>query len=224
MDSKGGLTIQTSVPTALGMTDDQAKAIQSVGTFGTTVVTEGSQLVQYVGRVLGNVPHDAVGLILGDPLTFVRTLIAEQYDVLLTKIFNRRNVSQTKPVSPSLAIPLLRAAYDESRPELQELWAALIAAAMDPKMSGRVRLSFIDTLKRFDPLDALVLKARHEQQGDLMPNPVAFIAIKLAESADEVQISVENLKILKCAGSATTSVTDFYVTNYGRGLIRACSD
>jgi hypothetical protein len=208
----------------IGVTDEQAKAIQSVATFGTTVVTESSKLVQYLGRVLGTVPHDTVGLVLGDPLGFVRTAIAAQYDVLLTKIFERRRVTQTEPVSPSLAIPLLRAAYDESRPELQALWASLIASAMDPKMSGRVRLSFIDTLKRFDPLDAVVLKKRYEQTGELKPNPIAFIAGMIGEQPTEVQISVDNLKLLKCAASATTSVTEFYVTNYGAALLRACSD
>jgi hypothetical protein len=40
--------------------------------------------------------------------------------------------------------PLLRAAYDESFPELQKLWPELITAAMDPNWSDRVRLSFID--------------------------------------------------------------------------------
>jgi hypothetical protein len=90
-------------------------------------------------------PEDAVGLVLGDPLHFVRTVIARTLDQLISKIFERRGVTDTQPVSPSLAIPLLRAAYDESRPELQQLWADLIAAAMDPKRSGRVRLSFIDS-------------------------------------------------------------------------------
>ena len=71
----------------IGVTDEQAKAIQSVATFGTTVVTESGALVQYLGRVLGTIPHDAVGLVLGDPLGFVRTAIAAQYDLLLTKIF-----------------------------------------------------------------------------------------------------------------------------------------
>ena len=220
---KGAGGALTSVlATGIGVTDEQAKAIQSATTFGTTVVTESSMLVQYLGRVLGTVPHDVVGLILGDPLGFVRTVIAGQYDVWLTRILKRRGVTETQPVSPSLAIPLLRAAYDEGRPELQEFWAGLIAAAMDPKLSGRVRLSFIDTLKRFDPLDALVLKKRYEASGELKPNPVAFIAVTIGEQSTEVQISVENLKILRCAGSATTSVTDFHVTNYGGGLLRAC--
>jgi Abortive infection alpha len=110
-----------------------------------------------VGRIIGTAPEDAVGLVLGDPLHFVRTAIAAQYDKLLTSLLTDRNVSP-QPVSPSPAIPLLRAAYDESRPELQELWARLIAAAMDPERAYRVRRSFIEAIQKFDPLDALVLK------------------------------------------------------------------
>jgi hypothetical protein len=135
---------QEGVP-MLPVTDEQAKAIQGVSNFGTTIVTEGSQLARSFGRILGTVPEDAVGLIIGDPLHAVRTVIAAKLDDWVDQILRRRQVQKIEPVSPSLAIPLLRAAYDESRPELQELWASLIAAAMDPARSGRVRLSFIET-------------------------------------------------------------------------------
>ncbi|WP_315729024.1 Abi-alpha family protein [Bradyrhizobium sp. SZCCHNS2015] len=222
-DSNKGSLVSALIGST-GITDEQAKAVRSISDFGTTVVTESSKLVQYVGRVLGTVPHDVVGLVIGDPLSFVRTAIAGQYDILLSKIFERRRVTKTQPVSPSLAIPLLRAAYDESRPELQALWASLIASAMDPNRSARVRLSFIETLRRFDPLDAVVLRARHQASGELKPNPVAFIASQIGEPPTEVHISVDNLKFLNCAASATTQVTEFYVTNYGAALLRACSD
>jgi Abortive infection alpha len=150
--------------------------------FGTTVVAEGGQLARYMGRVLGTAPEDAVGLVLGTPLHFVRTVIARTLDQLVSKIFERRGVTDTQPVSPSLAIPLLRAAYDESRPELQQLWAELTAAAMDPKRSGRVRLSFIDTLKRFDPLDALLLKGCHDRRGS-EPDAIEYFMKSLTHHA-----------------------------------------
>jgi hypothetical protein len=50
-------------------------------------------------------------------------------------------------VSPSIADPLIEAAPDEEREELKELWAKLLAAAMDPVRQKRVRLSFVATLK-----------------------------------------------------------------------------
>jgi hypothetical protein len=56
--------------------------------------------------------------------------------------------------------PCNTVAYDESRPGLGEMWAELIAAAMDPTRSGRVRLTYNENLKRFDPLDALVMRER----------------------------------------------------------------
>jgi hypothetical protein len=48
----------------------------------------------------------------------------------------RRRKAKTEPVSLSVAIPLMRGAYDESRPGLGEMWADLIANAMDPERSG----------------------------------------------------------------------------------------
>jgi Abortive infection alpha len=84
-----------------------------------------------------------------------------------------------------LGIPLLRAAYDEGRPELQDIWAALIAAAMDPERMGRVRISFIDTLKRFDPLDARVLAERYKQS-EMLPNPLQFISAAFQVPHDEI--------------------------------------
>jgi hypothetical protein len=208
------------IGTILATTDEQAKAVQNLATFGTTVVEEGGELTRYAGRVLGTVPEDIVGIVLGEHLRFVRTVIARSYDVLLTKIFDKRSVKEIQSVSPSIAIPLLRAAYDENRPELQELWAGLIATAMDPLRSGRFRLSFIETLKRFDPLDALVLRARLENQGDIKPSPVGGIAKLLSVQQAEVQISVDNLQVLNCASKINSQV-NFYITNYGQALFEA---
>ena len=126
------------------VTDEQAKAVQKLADFGTTVVEETGQLARYMGRVLGTAPEDVVGLVIGDPLHFVRTAIAFKYDEWITRLHRNRGVTP-EPVSPSLAIPLLRAAYDESRPELQELWAQLIAAAMDPQ---RAKLGEFDEVGR----------------------------------------------------------------------------
>jgi hypothetical protein len=211
-------------PNLLGITDAQAEAVKAVAGLGTTLVAEGGQLARYMGRVLGTAPEDAVGLVLGDPLHFVRTVIARALDQLVSKIFERRGVTDTQPVSPSVAIPLLRAAYDESRPELQQLWAELIAAAMDPKRSGRVRLSFIDTLKRFDPLDALVLRTRYTQSGDLSPNALEFSMKSLNTARDEIEISIGNLIALNCIFRRGADRHDFQITPYGRELMGVCSD
>jgi hypothetical protein len=55
-----------------------------------------------------------------------------------------------------MLIPLLQAAADESREELQSLWAALLANAMTDG-GHRTRGAFVGALKSMDPADALVL-------------------------------------------------------------------
>lgn len=102
------------------------------------------------------------------------------------------------------------------------MWASLLASAMDPKRAGRMRLSFIETLKRFDPLDALVLKKRHAHPGNMRPTAVAGIAAMISEQQSEVEISVENLRVLRCV-AAVNPVVDFNITNYGRSLVEVCS-
>jgi hypothetical protein len=111
MDNNGDMSRGSLTP----ITDSQADAIKAVAGLGQTVVEEGGQLARCIGRALGTTPHDAVGLVIGDPLHFIRT-------EWISEILRDRNVQEPQPVSPSVAIPLLRAAYDESRPELQDLW------------------------------------------------------------------------------------------------------
>jgi hypothetical protein len=72
-------------------------------------------------------------------------------------------VEETKPATLSIALPILQGAADEDRDELVDLWARLLANAMDPKLNS-VRHSFIDAVKRMDPLDAVVLRYIHENK------------------------------------------------------------
>jgi hypothetical protein len=207
--------------TPIPVTEEQAKAVQKLADLGTTVVEEGGQLARYIGRVLGTAPEDAVGLVIGDPLHAIRTAAALKYDEWITRLHRNRGVTP-EPVSPSLAIPLLRAAYDETRPVLQELWAHLIAAAMDPQRANRVRRSFIDTVQRFDPLDALLLKVLGE-----MPENVSFLSnlnpTQFNVSRDEFEISTSNLYDLRCLTIPPIDPLS-RLTSYGRELVRACSD
>jgi Abortive infection alpha len=212
-----GMDEQSLIP----VTDSQADAIKASAEFGKTAVDEVGQLARYIGRVLGTVPQDVVGIVIGEPLHFVRTKIAQKLDERVTKIHRDRKVKDTEPVSPSVAIPLLRAAYDESRPELQDLWARLIAAAMDPKRSDGMRLSFIDSVKRFDPLDSLVVKAIYDRRGEQSRPIIASLANQLNRSPAEVELSTQNLGALNCL--IDEGGRRFQVSTYGSEIMRICS-
>ena len=66
--------------------------------------------------------------------------------------------------SPAVAEPLIEAAMQESRPELQDLWAGLLASAM---LEGgqNTRYEFKEILAKMNPQDAVVFKIVAE-----MPN------------------------------------------------------
>jgi hypothetical protein len=65
---------------------------------------------------------------------------------------------EPEPPSLSIVLPILVAAADESRDELQDIWARLLAAAADPARAKSFRATFIDAAKRMDPIDAPVLQ------------------------------------------------------------------
>jgi hypothetical protein len=72
-----------------------------------------------------------------------------------------RHVEETIPASLSVALPILQGAADEDREQLVDLWAQLLANAMDPNLNN-VRHLFVEAVKKMDPPDALVLKIMYK--------------------------------------------------------------
>ena len=210
--------------TLIPASNEQAKPVQDLSAFGMTIVEAGHQLAGYVGRVLGTVPEDTVGLVFGDSLRFVRAMVASQYDKLLTKLLAERGVKHPQPVTPALAIPLLRAAYNESRPELQDLWARLLAAAMDPSRDGNVRQSFIVAISQLDPLDARVLVWMSSYSGPDIMNLADRACKELSASQDEIQISFANLAKVGCICHEAQRRQHPILVPFGRRLLSACYD
>jgi Abortive infection alpha len=168
------------------ISDEQAKAIQ-----------EALKTLQGLGGflkdTLGTVPSDIVGLLGGDYLKVRR---AENLSRVFEKAKERLEQSgNKKAVAPSLSLllPIVAAAADEDRDELQDIWAALLATAADPNRTKAFRLKFIEIAKELDPLDAGVLReilGAGGQTGEAMRG--SAIA-KFGVTADEVQISIQNL-------------------------------
>jgi hypothetical protein len=206
------------------ITDEQAKALQELAKTTGTALDLVGKAGSYVKWTLGTVPADLVGILGGDWLSQVRIRNLAWYKQRTEEIIRERGVPETEAVSPSLAVPLLRAAMDESRPQLQELWASLLAAAVDPRRSILVRQSFIETVSKFDPLDASVLWTRYHITGELQPTCREFLARRLQVSSESVVVSMMNLNKLECISLAGPGeYTNFNIASFGIELIRACS-
>ncbi len=167
-------------------------------------------LGSFLTKSLGSVPEDIVGYLGGD---WLRVRRAENIAEMMQRAKGRleaRGVAETTPASLTIALPVLRGAADESRPVIQDLWARLLAAAMDPSRENRVRQRFSEAIERMDPPDALVLASLPDRRGGVTGTDRNAVAQQLGISRDELEISLKNLIRLELlsemggGGAATT--------------------
>jgi Abortive infection alpha len=134
---------------------EQAKAAQEKW----KAVQKGLELTERTGEFLGKAfgpAVDAVGGLLGDQLRYWR---AKNLDRLAEKWCNHLTARGVDPVTArSLpfgeAYRVLEAASMEEDEDVQDLWARLLASAMDPARQTGIKKFYIDLLKSFGPAEA----------------------------------------------------------------------
>lgn len=146
------------------------------------------------------------------------------------EILRERKVEVVAEISPNLAMQILRLARDESRNALIELWARLLANAMDPSRSN-IRLSFIETVKQMDPQDAVLMqrmvhrgyRAVYDEDGaaPLNETTISLLASEVNLSHDAVFVSLEHLEELGVLASSSSSSV-WRTTSFGREFFRMC--
>jgi hypothetical protein len=173
------------------VTDEQAKAIQEA-----LKALQG--LGGYMKDTFGTMPQDIVALLGGDYLKVRR---AENLYRMIERAKKRLedNHVSAPDAPPSLAIPIMIAAADESRDELQDMWAGLMAAAADPKKSRSFRLRFIGIVQQMDPLDALVLAEAGRLGRLIADSQMSLLSLPIGCRDDEVAVSLANLESLQLA-------------------------
>ena len=164
-----------------------------------------------MSEIVVHVAEHAADLVLLDPAVRVAAGIARDKVIELVgperlknlQDIGRRATEKLKgkkfePPPLSVSVPLLEAARDESRVELQDLWASLLAAACDPARSNRYRRQFVDVVKQLEPLDALVLKelANGFNYSGRQADQIAGV---LRRGSAEVTLSLMHLARLGCA-------------------------
>jgi len=185
---------------------------------------EATSLLRDVGGFLretfGTVHEDVVGLLRGDYLKVKRAENLARTIEKARKRLNERKVDTAHHPAPlTLGLPIMIAAADENRDELQDIWAALLAAAADPARSRGFRLKFIEIAKKLDSLDAAVLSEMNRTGGRLEVGNRGSLAANLHITPDEVHVSIANLITLGPLEDANMMVT--HVAPLGREFLRA---
>ena len=208
---------------------ETAKAVQEVAKTGRALIEPGTDLANYVARVLGTVPEDVVGFLIADPLHELRQHTLTGILRAAFEKLHARGVETAKPIRPGPGKEAFEAASLETDETLQDMWVELLANAMDPDRDVSLQRIFIDTLKQFEPIDAHILSAYLEVGGDNAKSP-NNLASESGLRMTEVIVSAERLVSLGClhnmsrdSFSVASAKTNYMISALGLELSRACS-
>ncbi|WP_407184897.1 Abi-alpha family protein [Bradyrhizobium centrosematis] len=161
------------------------------------------------------------GWMIGDRVSEARKRNADAFARKTKKIIEERNLKDARPLPEDLATPLLEQAQRESREEMQELYASLLANAMDPAYSSDVRPEFIQTLRNLQPIDILVLRKAMELRDT--PNPTFHEPRLRDEMPGHRQSSLSiSINHLEAQGCLRTHPQGYIVSAFGQELLIAC--
>lgn len=167
---------------------------------------------------------DVYGILIGDPLHAARHRRLDAITRRTQEILRERD-AKTTALPEQIAIPLLEAAQQESRTEMQEIWARLLANAMDTDRAADVRPEFVAALQKLQPLDALLLqeaRALVQNPNQATVDPKIF-ADRLSIRETLAAVSIENLVIARCLSRHLSGQTDYYrLAGFGIELLHAC--
>jgi hypothetical protein len=193
------------------ISDEQAK-------LGQEIVGAGRDIGGYLAGILGDLPKDLVGLLIGNRVKVRRAeRLAELWHKAQERLRNQ-GIGEPEPPSLKIALPILAAAADETREEIQDLWMRLLAASMHPDQSKLVRLGFAEAVQRLDPLDARAMIMMRDTGGGVSQGDRNAMASRLDVTRDEVDVSLRNLVKVELAFEVNQSMTA--LTPFGREFLR----
>ena len=168
------------------VSDPEAKAIEATANATTAlagIVSNGLNMASAVGgyvfKIVGTLPEDLIGLAGADYVSQQRRRNLARMAQKTARIIEETKAPELTEPSASLVVPLLQAAADENREELQDLWAALLARAMTGG-GRRIRRQFFAILRDMEPSDAVVLKLIYKRNYEASSKGQDFGAYKAA--------------------------------------------
>lgn len=202
---------------------ESAKAIKEVAKATKTGIEAAEKLGRFVSRIT-NEPLETIMGILNDRLHFMRWERQLRLVERAREILNKRKIEgHIRIIPPKLALPIIENASLEENDELQDLWANLLASALDPKFEGTLRAAFIDIIKQLEVIDVHILNFIYKsyQNGltnflklnNSSPSPTIFrvdrhsIAGELRIDPTIYENSIDNLIRLRCIASYVESKT-----------------
>ena len=141
------------------------------------------------------------------------------------RILADRGVSKiADDANPAEVERIIDASKDVSDQTLKDLFAKLIAAAIDPERSQFYRREFLRVAGELDPIDALVLPLI-DVAAQIDPNKKQWIAQRISRQPSEVELALRNLLRLELTweppGGAGNPKIHPILTTLGKQFLQA---
>jgi len=170
--------------------------------FGKEVISASTQMLL---APFAKVLSDVVGGAIGDRIEVWRKTRPawerlNQIDVLerAAEILKERHVTPSEDTPRDQIEGILEAGKERDTPAIKEIFARLLAAALDPARRRNYRNNFPQLALRLEPLDALLLHALVDTE--IAPdNWVGLVLERLQVPQDEVELAAMNLVELRMA-------------------------
>lgn len=141
----------------MSRTEEVAKATQEVAKTSSKALEVVEKLGSFTARVIGEPVEITIGM-LSDRLRFLRWERQLRLYERWRQLIADRHIDIAKAkLSPKLALPIIENASLEEDDFLQDIWARLLASAMEEKEGISVRAAFIEIVKQLEARDAHVL-------------------------------------------------------------------
>jgi hypothetical protein len=210
------------------VSESEADAIKAVAEATGTALQVLQSIGSFVKNTVGSVPEDVIGIIGGDWLSEKRKRIKAALEDKTAERLSHIDRGRISEPSPSLLLPLLTSACEESREPLQDLWASLLAAAMTDGGAG-VRREFFVVAAKMEPQDTVALRAVSGYPQPVASNVSTHVAQNRAWWINECksnglneldgELAVEALLSLQLVVKSSMGFP--VLTSLGRGLLRA---
>lgn len=175
---------------------------------------------EYLGIILKN-PLNEFGLLVHDEVRYWRFKNQVRIVERARQFLDGKGIDASKiadSVLPEAIVPLIEAAGDTSDPNLSELFAGLLASAINPATAEMTHRSFASILSQLSPLDAVIVRNLYTgiagikvqlalgverpglQRGIAVHRQTAFLVTTLMESLKRsekvIELSFHNLRRL----------------------------
>ena len=136
--------------------EEIAKAVQEAAKLGDKGLDTAQKAGSFFAKVFKS-PLNEISGIIHDKLRFIRWKRFIEMSEEVNAILKERGITETRPLIPKLAIPLIENASIEDEEDIKSLWSILMANALDPNFDVELRFAFIEIIKSLSPLDVKIL-------------------------------------------------------------------